>query len=58
MGIISMFTRALNQDGDVIMTYDRSVMIPKRSSGVGQNYFPTAKSGPLEIPPAILKTRH
>ena len=50
MGIISMFTRALNQDGDVIMTYDRSVMVPKRSSGIGQNYFPSAKSGPLEMP--------
>ncbi len=50
MGIISMFTRALNQDGAVIMTYDRSVMIPKRSSGVGQNYFPAAKSGALEMP--------
>ena len=50
MGIISMFTRALNQDGEVIMTYDRSVMVPKRSSGIGQDYFPAAKAGPLEMP--------
>ena len=50
MGIISMFTRAVNQDGDVIMTYDRSVMIPKRTSGIGQDYFPAAKPGPLQMP--------
>ena len=50
MGIISMITRALNQDGDVVMTYDRSVMIPTRASGIGQNYFPQAKAGPLEVP--------
>jgi itaconyl-CoA hydratase len=52
MGIISMMTRALNQDGDVVMTYDRSVMIPTRASGIGQNYFPQAKVGPMEVPPA------
>ena len=50
MGIISMATRAVNQDGDVIMTYDRSVMIPKRSSGIGQDYFPEAKAGPMQLP--------
>jgi acyl dehydratase len=50
MGIISMYTRALNQDGDEIMTYDRNVMVPKRTSGIGQNYFPAAKNGPLEVP--------
>ncbi len=50
MGIISMDTRALNQDGDVVMTYDRSVMIPTRTSGIGQNYFPQAKAGPLAAP--------
>jgi hypothetical protein len=27
---------------------NRSVMIPKRSSGIGQNYFPTPISGPIE----------
>jgi hypothetical protein len=48
MGIISMFTRGLNQDGVEIVTWFRSVMIPKRSSGIGQNYFPTPKSGSIE----------
>ena len=49
-GIISMNTRALNQDGDIVMTYDRSVMIPTRASGIGQDYFPEAKGGPMELP--------
>jgi itaconyl-CoA hydratase len=48
MGIVSMFTRGLNQDGIEIVSWHRSVMIPKRSSGIAQNYFPHAKSGPIE----------
>lgn len=48
MGIVSMFTRGLNQDGIEIVSWNRSVMIPKRSSGIAQNYFPQAKSGPIE----------
>jgi hypothetical protein len=51
-GIISMMTRALNQDGDVVMTYDRSVMVPTRASGIGQDYFPAAKAGPFQLPEA------
>jgi acyl dehydratase len=47
MGIITMITRGLNQDGDVIASWRRSVMIPKRETGIGQNYFPQAKAGPL-----------
>ncbi len=27
----------------------RSVMIPKRSSGIGQDYFPVAKTGPMQV---------
>jgi itaconyl-CoA hydratase len=46
-GIVSMRTRGLNQDGDEVMAWNRSVLIPDRASGVGQNYFPAAKSGPL-----------
>lgn len=51
MGIIRMKTRGLNQDGDEIVSWFRSVMIPKRSSGIGQNYFPAAKAGPMLIDP-------
>jgi acyl dehydratase len=47
MGIITMITRGLNQDGDVIVSWTRSVMIPMRSTGIGQNYFPKVKAGPL-----------
>jgi len=50
MGIITMKTRALNQDGDEVVSYKRSVMVPKRESGIGQDYFPAAKTGPLELP--------
>lgn len=50
VGIVSLSTRALNQDGVTVMTYDRSVMIPTRASGIGQNYFPAAADGPLELP--------
>lgn len=46
-GILSMKTRGLNQHGDTVMSWDRSVMVPCRSSGVGQNYFPEAKAGPI-----------
>jgi itaconyl-CoA hydratase len=46
-GIVSMRTRGLNQDGDQVMSWSRSVMIPDRASGIGQGYFPIAKAGPL-----------
>jgi acyl dehydratase len=49
MGIIRMKTRGLNQDGDEIVSWFRSVMVPKRTSGIGQDYFPEAKTGPLEM---------
>ncbi len=47
MGIITMKTRGLNQHGDEIVSWTRSVMIPKRETGIGQNYFPIAKTGPI-----------
>ena len=47
MGIVTMRTRGLNQDGDTVVTWKRSVMVPKRETGIGQNYFPTAKAGAL-----------
>jgi acyl dehydratase len=49
-GIVSMITRGLNQDGDEIISYRRSVMVATRASGIGQQYFPTAKDGPLQLP--------
>jgi len=43
-----MFTRGLNQDGDVVLSWKRTVMIPRRGQGIGENYFPTAKAAPLQ----------
>lgn len=51
MGIITVDTRGLNQDGDVIAAWTRSVMVPQRSTGLGQDYFPTAKPGQVPPPP-------
>jgi acyl dehydratase len=48
VGIISMKTRGLNQDGEEILSMYRSVMIAKKSSGIGQNYFPISKNGELK----------
>lgn len=47
-GILTMKTRGLNQDGIEIVSWTRSVMIPRRSSGIGQDYFPQAVDGPLK----------
>ena len=47
MGIVTMLSRGLNQDGDTIVSWTRSEMIPKRETGIGQNYFPVAKEGSL-----------
>jgi itaconyl-CoA hydratase len=46
-GIVEMYTRGLNQDGDTIMSWKRSALIPVRDSGIRQDYFPVAKDGPL-----------
>jgi acyl dehydratase len=47
MGIVTMHTRGLNQDGAVVVSWDRSVMVPRRDTGIGQGYFPVAADGPL-----------
>ena len=47
-GIISMITRGLNQHGDEVCSWKRSVMIWKRShADEVNNHFPQAKNGPL-----------
>ncbi|GAA4987307.1 MaoC family dehydratase [Yinghuangia aomiensis] len=48
MGILTMKTRGLNQDGVELVTWTRSVLVPSRESGLGQDYFPACTSGPLE----------
>ncbi|MGW0581346.1 MaoC family dehydratase [Streptomyces sp. NPDC002920] len=50
VGIVSTHTRALNQDGDVCLSFDRSVMVNRRDSPHAGTPFPEAKSGPLALP--------
>ena len=47
-GIVSMKTRGLNQDGDTVLSWRRSVLLPARSTGLAGGYFPKATSGPLQ----------
>lgn len=36
--------RGLNQNGDQIVSWKRTVMVPKGDLGIGKNYFPQAKA--------------
>ncbi len=49
VGIIKVKTRGLNQTGEEVLSMARTIMIAKRTSGIGQNYFPQSKNGDLEI---------
>lgn len=46
-GVVNMKTRGLNQHGDEVLSWRRSVMLPDRSTGAAADYFPQAKTGPL-----------
>ncbi|MFC5751289.1 MaoC family dehydratase [Actinomadura rugatobispora] len=46
-GIITARTRGLNQDGDEVVSWTRTVMVYKRGAPHDKNYFPAAKSGPM-----------
>ena len=41
-GIVSVRTRGLNQDGDVVLSYERSVMVYKRDAEQDKGHFPQA----------------
>jgi acyl dehydratase len=47
-GIVTARTRGLNQDGDVILEYRRSVMVYKRDATQDKGHFPEA-SEPLTL---------
>jgi len=47
-GIVTARTRGLNQDGDVILEYRRSVMVYKRDATQDKGHFPEA-SEPLAL---------
>ncbi|GII78612.1 transcription regulatory protein [Sphaerisporangium rufum] len=46
-GIVTCRTRGLNQDGDEVMSWRRSVMVYKRDAPQDKDHFPEARSGPL-----------
>lgn len=41
-GIVTVRTRGMNQDGDVVIRYKRSVMVYKREATYDKDYFPVA----------------
>lgn len=47
-GIVTCHTRGLNQDGDVCISWNRSVMVYRRDAKFDKGYFPQAKANPLE----------
>ncbi|MFC4585466.1 MaoC family dehydratase [Sphaerisporangium corydalis] len=47
-GIVTCRTRGLNQDGDEVMSWRRSVMVYKRDAPHDKGHFPVAKTGPLQ----------
>jgi itaconyl-CoA hydratase len=49
-GIITCGTRGLNQDGDEVVSWTRTVMVYKRGATQDKGYFPQAKSGPMTLP--------
>ena len=48
-GIVTFKTRGLNQDGEEVCSWTRSVMVHKRSAKGAQKYFPEAKTGPMSL---------
>jgi acyl dehydratase len=48
-GIVTCRTRGLNQDGDEIMSWRRSVMVYKREAPHDKDHFPEAKNGPMTL---------
>jgi itaconyl-CoA hydratase len=42
-GIVTVRTQGMNQDGDVIMTFERSVMVYRRDAPHDKGFFPHAK---------------
>ncbi|MBG0817155.1 MaoC family dehydratase [Planomonospora sp. ID82291] len=48
-GIVACRTRGLNQDGEEIMSWRRSVMVYKRDAPHDKDHFPEARTGPMTI---------
>jgi acyl dehydratase len=50
VGIVTTHTRALNQDGEVCLSFTRSVMVNRRDSPHADTPFPEARGGPIALP--------
>lgn len=46
-GIVTCRTRGLNQGGDEVMSWTRTVMVYKRDAPHDKDLFPVAKTGPM-----------
>lgn len=46
-GIVTCRTRGLNQDGDEVLSWRRTVMVYRRDAPHHKDHFPRARSGPL-----------
>ncbi len=49
MGVITVRTRGLNQDGTEVASWTRSVMVPQREAGIGTDYFPASDAESAEF---------
>jgi itaconyl-CoA hydratase len=49
-GLVSVHSRALNAEGDECLSFDRTVLVYKRSQAAVIDSFPEAKSGRLTLP--------
>lgn len=46
-GIVTCRTRGLNQDGDEVLSWRRSVLVYKKDSAQDRDHFPEARTGPM-----------
>ncbi|MFC5747238.1 MaoC family dehydratase [Actinomadura rugatobispora] len=49
VGIVSTYTRGLNQDGEKCLSFRRSVMVNRRSSATAGTPFPEPRAGALTL---------
>jgi itaconyl-CoA hydratase len=48
-GLINVHTRALNEHGDQCLSFDRTVLVYRKSHAAEIDSFPEAKTGPLTL---------
>ncbi|MDA8370707.1 MAG: MaoC family dehydratase [Nocardiopsaceae bacterium] len=49
-GILTCRTRGLNQNGDEVVSWKRTVMVYRKDAPHDKGYFPEAKNGPMALP--------